>query len=47
MTITGNRFVNVPTRGVLVTTRRPVIIERNVFDAVTMHSVFVSSDANL
>ncbi|GGJ50600.1 right-handed parallel beta-helix repeat-containing protein [Streptomyces brasiliensis] len=43
--IVGNRFVNVPTRGVLVTTRRPVVIEGNVFDGMTMASVCISGDA--
>jgi hypothetical protein len=43
--IAGNYFVNVPTRGVLVTTRRPVVIERNVFDGMSMASVYVSGDA--
>ncbi|MET9879003.1 right-handed parallel beta-helix repeat-containing protein [Actinacidiphila glaucinigra] len=43
--IVGNHFVNVPTRGVLVTTRRPVVIEGNLFDGVTMASVYVSADA--
>ncbi|MFE9611946.1 right-handed parallel beta-helix repeat-containing protein [Streptomyces sp. NPDC006012] len=45
VSIVGNRFVNVPTRGVLVTTRRPVVIEGNVFDGMTMASVYVSGDA--
>ncbi|MFI1837905.1 hypothetical protein [Streptomyces olivaceoviridis] len=43
--IVGNHFVNVPTRGVLVTTRRPVVIEGNLFDGVTMAGVYVSADA--
>ena len=43
--IADNEFVNVPTRGVLVTTRRPVVIERNFFDGVSMAGVYVSSDA--
>jgi hypothetical protein len=47
VTISGNRFVNVPTRGVLVATRRPIVIEGNIFDAMTMHSILVSSDATL
>ncbi|MEV0808958.1 DUF1349 domain-containing protein [Micromonospora sp. NPDC050200] len=43
--IAGNTFRNVPTRGILVTTRRPVVIEDNVFDGMSMASVFISSDA--
>ncbi|KRV47992.1 hypothetical protein AQ490_27045 [Wenjunlia vitaminophila] len=43
--IAGNVFRNVPTRGILVTTRRPVVIENNVFDAMSMASVYISSDA--
>ncbi|WP_051777576.1 right-handed parallel beta-helix repeat-containing protein [Streptomyces violaceorubidus] len=43
--VVGNHFVNVPTRGVLVTTRQPVVIENNVFDSVTMAGVYVSADA--
>lgn len=43
--IADNEFVNVPTRGVLATTRRPVVIERNVFDGMSMASVYVSGDA--
>ncbi len=45
VSIVGNHFVNVPTRGVLVTTRRPVLIEDNVFDGVSMAGVYVSADA--
>lgn len=43
--IAGNTFRNVPTRGILVTTRRPVVIEDNIFDGMSMASVFISSDA--
>ncbi|MFI1092429.1 NPCBM/NEW2 domain-containing protein [Streptomyces sp. NPDC020917] len=43
--IAGNTFRNVPTRGILVTTRRPVVIENNVFDSMSMASVYISSDA--
>lgn len=45
VTVTGNTFRNIPTRGILVTTRRPVVIKDNVFDGMTMASVFISSDA--
>ena len=44
VTITGNRFVNVPTRGILVTTRRPVLIEKNRFEGMTMASIYISAD---
>ncbi|WP_121711582.1 right-handed parallel beta-helix repeat-containing protein [Streptomyces sp. E5N91] len=45
VSIVGNHFVNVPTRGVLVTTRRPVVVEGNLFDGVSMAGVYVSADA--
>lgn len=43
--ITGCRFANIPTRGILVTTRKPVLIENNYFDAMNMASIFISCDA--
>ncbi|MEV6412653.1 right-handed parallel beta-helix repeat-containing protein [Kribbella sp. NPDC051718] len=43
--ISGNVFRNVPTRGVLVTTRKPVLITGNRFEAMSMASIFISSDA--
>ncbi|MFI6761138.1 discoidin domain-containing protein [Micromonospora sp. NPDC050417] len=43
--ISGNVFRNVPTRGVLVTTRKPVLITGNHFDAMSMSSIYISSDA--
>jgi hypothetical protein len=43
--VSGNTFRNVPTRGILVTTRRPVVIENNRFDGMTMSSVYISADA--
>lgn len=43
--IAGNVFRNVPTRGVLVTTPRPVRITGNVFDGVSMAGVYISADA--
>jgi hypothetical protein len=43
--ISGNTFRNVPTRGVLVTTKQPVVIENNVFDGMTMASIYISADA--
>ena len=43
--IAGNVFRNVPTRGVLVTTRKPVLITGNRFDGMSMASIYVSADA--
>ena len=43
--ITGNRFVETPTRGILVTTRKPVLIKDNYFDGMGMASIFISCDA--
>ncbi|GAA3546509.1 alpha-1,3-galactosidase-related protein [Kribbella ginsengisoli] len=43
--ISGNVFRNVPTRGVLVTTRKPVLITGNRFEAMSMASIFISADA--
>jgi len=44
--ISGNVFRNVPTRGVLVTTREPVVITDNRFDGMSMASIYISSDAS-
>jgi len=44
--IAGNTFRDVPTRGVLVTTPRRTVIERNLFQGITMSSVYVSGDAD-
>lgn len=44
--VAGNTFRNIPTRGVLLTTRRSSVIEDNVFDGMTMASVYVSADAH-
>ncbi|WP_433379033.1 right-handed parallel beta-helix repeat-containing protein [Actinoplanes sp. CA-142083] len=44
--ITGNVFRNTPTRAVLVTTRRPIRIERNRFERPGMAAIYVSADAN-
>jgi hypothetical protein len=43
--ISGNTFRNVPTRGILVTTPRPVLIANNHFDGMSMASIYVSADA--
>ena len=44
--ISGNIFRNVPTRGILVTTRKPVLITGNRFDGMSMASIYISSDAS-
>jgi hypothetical protein len=44
--IVGNIFRNVPTRGVLVTTRRAVLIEKNRFERPGMAGIYVSCDAD-
>ncbi|RPF42067.1 putative sugar-binding protein [Hydrogenoanaerobacterium saccharovorans] len=43
--IRNNRFIETPTRGVLVSTRKPIVIEDNYFDAMGMSSIFISCDA--
>ena len=43
--VSGNVFRNVPTRGVLVTTRKPVLITGNRFDGMSMASIYISADA--
>lgn len=43
--IVRNVFRNVPTRGVLVTTRREILIEENRFERPGMAGVYVSGDA--
>ncbi|GAB3827726.1 right-handed parallel beta-helix repeat-containing protein [Kribbella italica] len=44
--IAGNTFRNIPTRGVLLTTRGSSVIEDNVFDGMSMASSYVSADAH-
>jgi hypothetical protein len=44
--IARNIFRNVPTRGVLVTTRRAVLIEENRFERTGMAGIYVSCDAD-
>ena len=46
VTITGNLFTGIPTRGVLLTARGHCLVEGNVFDEMGMAGVFVSGDAN-
>lgn len=45
LTVRDCYFTLVPTRGIMVTTRRPVLIEGNVFDKIPMPSIYVSDDA--
>jgi len=46
VTIRGNTFKNVPTRGILCTTRNPVLIEGNTFLNMSMATIFLSNDSN-
>lgn len=43
--IRNNYFARTPTRGILVTTRRKVVIENNVFYQIPMSAIAVSDDA--
>lgn len=43
--IVNNRMARIPTRGVLVTTRRRALIEGNRFERMTMSAVLVAGDA--
>lgn len=38
-------FSNIPTRGILCTTRHPVVIENNTFVNMSMASIFLSNDS--
>ena len=44
--IGGCMFSSIPTRGILCTTKGEVIIENNVFDGMTMASIYLSNDCN-
>ena len=44
--IRGCTFKNVPTRGILCTTRNPVVIEDNTFLNMSMATIFLSNDSN-
>ena len=46
VTISGNHMKSIPTRGILCTTRQPVIIENNIFDNMAMANIYLSNDAN-
>ncbi len=43
--ITNNYFARIPTRGILVTTRRKVVIEENTFYGMQMCGILVADDA--
>ncbi len=43
--IRGNYFERIPTRGILVTTRRKVVIENNVFYRPQMSAILIADDA--
>lgn len=43
--VRNNHFECIPTRGILVTTRRKVVIENNVFKHLRLASILVSDDA--
>ena len=43
--IVGNRFSRIPTRGVLLSTRRKSIIENNTFYGMQMSAILVADDA--
>ncbi len=44
--IRRNTFARIPTRGILVTTRRPVVIEQNRFERMEMSGILVADDAS-
>ena len=43
--ISNCEFKEVPTRGILVTTRKPIVIENNTFDGMSMAGIYISDDA--
>lgn len=43
--IRGNHFERVPTRGILITTRKKVVIEENIFLRPQMSAILIASDA--
>ncbi|ATD55583.1 glycosyl hydrolase family 28-related protein [Clostridium chauvoei] len=44
--IVNNLFYKIPTRGILVTTRKSVLIEGNTFKNIAMANIFLSNDSN-
>lgn len=45
VSICGNVFKRIPTRGILVTTRRKVTIENNLFEKLHMSAILIADDA--
>jgi hypothetical protein len=43
--VANNHFARVPTRGILVTTRRKVVIKGNVFERMRMNAILIAVDA--
>ena len=43
--ITGNHFSRIPTRGLLITTRRKAVVEGNTFTGMQMSGLLVADDA--
>ena len=46
VTISGNHFKSIPTRGILCTTRKPTVIENNTFDNMAMANIYLSNDSD-
>ncbi|MFQ8704956.1 MAG: NPCBM/NEW2 domain-containing protein, partial [Thomasclavelia sp.] len=46
VTIRNNTFKNVPTRGILCTTRNKVLIENNIFLNMSMATIYLSNDSD-
>ncbi len=46
VTIRNSRFERTNTRGILVTTRKKVVIENNVFYKTGMHAILIANDAS-
>ncbi len=44
--IENNKFSNVPSRALLCTTRKKTVIRNNIFENITMASIYLSNDAN-
>lgn len=47
VTIRNNTFRDLAARAILCTTRKPIVIEDNLFYDVTMASIYISNDSNL
>lgn len=44
--IAGNRFARIPTRGILISTRRRAVIEGNTFERMRMSAILIEGDAS-